>query len=60
MNDKFPQLTEKIDLADRRHHGAWEAWDFINGLVKEVYGIDIGDALALYENTRESAEGGAK
>ena len=46
---KFEKLTALIDQEDRRTRRAWEAWDLLNRLVNEVYGIDIGDALVLWE-----------
>lgn len=48
-NNKFQKLTDLIDRKDRKYRNAWEAWDLINGLVNEVYGIDIGEALDCWE-----------
>lgn len=47
-NDKLQELFNLIDLRDRTERGVYDAWDKINGLVNEVYGIDIGDALVLW------------
>lgn len=46
---KFLELTNLIDYKDRCSGGVYEAWDLINSLVNEVYGIDIGEALDLWE-----------
>ena len=50
--DKLQALFDLIDLRDRSRHGVYDAWDTINGLVNEVYGIDIGDALNLWEKQK--------
>lgn len=47
-NDKLQELFDLIDRRDRAERGVYDAWDKINGLVNEVYGIDIGDALVLW------------
>lgn len=47
--NKFQELTDRIDRKDREHNNVWDAWDLINGLVNEIYGIDIGEALDAWE-----------
>lgn len=47
-NSKLQELFDLIDRRDRAERGVYDAWDKINGLVNEVYGIDIGDALILW------------
>ena len=46
---KFLELTNLIDYKDRCSRGVYDAWDLINGLVNEVYGIDISEALDFWE-----------
>ena len=48
----LPKLLDLIDLRDRIHHGVYEAWDTINALVNNIYGIEIGDALNLWEEQK--------
>ena len=51
-DEKLQKLMNLIELQDRVHHGVYEAWDTINSLINEVYGIDIGDALVLWEEQK--------
>lgn len=50
--DRLQKLFDLIDRRDRAHHGVYEAWDTINTLVNEVYGIDLGDVLNLWEEQK--------
>lgn len=51
-NDKLQELFNLIDRRDRVERGVYDAWDKINGLVRDVYGIDIGDALVLWSEEK--------
>lgn len=59
MKTLWDKLIALIDLQDRISCGAWSAWDFINGKVNEIYGVDLGDILAFWEKHHPATKEGS-